>query len=79
MGLDLNNPPPDKGEALPDLNEQPPEDEEGEALLDLNKQRPEDEADLLQIHDAHQDVLLGPEITGGQNQIISPGTYLSLI
>jgi hypothetical protein len=61
MALDLNNPPPDEGETLPDLNEKQPEDED----------------DLFQIHDAHQDDLVGVEITGGQNQIISLGTCLS--
>jgi hypothetical protein len=60
MALDLNNPPPDEGEALPDLNEQ----------------QAEVRADLLQIHDAHQDDLVGVEITGGQSQIIIPGTCL---
>ena len=47
MALDLNNPPPDVGETLPDLNEKQPEDED----------------DLFQIHDAHQDDLVGVEIT----------------
>lgn len=60
MALDLNNPPPNEGEALPDLNEK----------------QSADEADLFQIHDAHQDDVVGVEITGGQNQIISPGTCL---
>lgn len=60
MALDLNNPPPDEREVLPDLNEQ----------------QAEDEADHLQIHDAHQDELLGVDIAGGQSQIISTGTCL---
>jgi hypothetical protein len=61
MALDLNNPPPN---------------EEEEALPDLNEQQPEDEADLSQIHDAHQDDLVGVWIPRGQNQRISPSTCL---
>jgi hypothetical protein len=73
MAIDLNNPPPDDGEVLPDLNESPDDEE---VLPDLNEQQAEDEANHLHIHHAHQYELVGVAITGGQIQIISPGTYL---